>query len=129
MFFVFFVFCGYKDFLYQYQLFSSSFFFKNFLVAKKLMISAYSRWSSDEVQPGHEVLFSRKRSGIDYSLLMVNNVHVKRLPFCKHPGLILDSKLDLNEHINTVLSKFNKVNSSALKVSIYFTAAFPFIDI
>ena len=40
---------------------------------------------------------------------MVNNVLSKRLLFCKHPGLILDSKLNLNELINTVLSKFDKV--------------------
>ena len=30
---------------------------------------------------------------------MINNVFVKRVPFHKHLGLILDPKFDFNEHI------------------------------
>ena len=40
---------------------------------------------------------------------MINNVSVKHVPFHKHLGLILDSKLDFNEHINNVLSKVNEI--------------------
>ena len=40
---------------------------------------------------------------------MINKVPVKRCPFHKHLELISDSKLDFNEHINTVLSKVNKM--------------------
>ena len=36
---------------------------------------------------------------------------MKHVPFHKHLGLILDSKLDFNEHVNTVLSKVNKMTS------------------
>ena len=42
-------------------------------------------------------------------MLIINDIPVKRVPFHKHLGLILDSKLDFNEHINTVLSKVNKM--------------------
>ena len=41
---------------------------------------------------------------------MINNVPVKRVPFYNVLGLILESKLYFNEHINTVLSKvFNEL--------------------
>ena len=40
---------------------------------------------------------------------MINNVPVKRVPFHKHLGLKLDSKLDFNEHINIVLSEVYKM--------------------
>ena len=63
----------------------------------------------DYAKPTHEVVFSRKRSETHHPLLMINNVPVKRVPFHKHLGLILDSKLDFNEHINTVLSKVNEM--------------------
>ena len=40
---------------------------------------------------------------------MINNVPVKRDPSHKRLGLILDSELDINEHIKTVLSKVSKM--------------------
>ena len=60
-------------------------------------------------KPAHKVLFSRKRSEIHHPTLIINNVPVKRVPFHKHLGLILASKLDFNEHINTVLFKINRI--------------------
>ena len=66
-------------------------------------------FNPDYTKPAHEVVFSRKRIETHHPLLMINNVPVKRVPFHKHLGLILDSKLDFNEHINTVLSKVNKM--------------------
>ena len=40
---------------------------------------------------------------------MINNASVEHVPFHKHLGLILDSKLNFNERINNVLSKVNKM--------------------
>ena len=40
---------------------------------------------------------------------MMNNVPVKRDPFHKHLGQILDSKLNFNENIDTMLSTVNKM--------------------
>ena len=40
---------------------------------------------------------------------MINNVPVKRVPFHKYLGLVLDSKLDFNESIHTMLFKVNKM--------------------
>ena len=66
-------------------------------------------FNPDSTKPAHEVIFSRKRIESHYPLLMISNVPVKRVLFHKHLGLILDSKLDFNEHNNTVLSKVNKM--------------------
>ena len=66
-------------------------------------------FNPDSTKPAHEVIFSRKRIESHHPLFMISNVPVKRVPFHKHLGLILDSKLDFNEHINTVLSKVNKM--------------------
>ena len=66
-------------------------------------------FNPDYTKRAHEVVFSCKRIETHHPLLMINNVPVKRVPFHKHLGLILDSKLDFNEHINTVLSKVNKI--------------------
>ena len=62
-----------------------------------------------ENQPAYEVVFSCKRTDAHHSLLMINNVLVKHVPIHKHLVLILASKLDFNEHINTVLFKVNKM--------------------
>ena len=39
---------------------------------------------------------------------MINNLPVKRVPFHEHLGVIVDSKLDFNKHINTMLPSVNK---------------------
>ena len=60
-----------------------------------------------ENQPAYEVVFSCKRTKAHHSLLMINNE--KHVSIHKHLVLILVSKLDFNEHINTVLFKVNKM--------------------
>ena len=63
----------------------------------------------DYTKPAYEFVFSCKRNETHHPLLLINNVPVKHVPFHRHLGLILDSTLDFNEHINTVLSKVNKM--------------------
>ena len=63
----------------------------------------------DYTKPTYEVAFSHRRIETHHHLLMINNVPVKRVPFHKHLGLILDSKRDFDEHINTVLSTVNEM--------------------
>ena len=60
-------------------------------------------------KPADEVVFSRKRIETHLLLLMINDVPAESVPFHKLLGLILDSKLDFNKHINTVLSIVNKM--------------------
>ena len=57
-------------------------------------------FNPDLTKPAHEVVFSHKRNETHHHLLLLlNSVPFKRVPFHKHLGLILDSKLDFNEHI------------------------------
>ena len=63
-----------------------------------------------------EVVFNCKRIETHHPFLMINNVPVKHVPFHKYHELILDSKLDFNEHINTVLSKVHKMVALLRKV-------------
>ena len=56
----------------------------------------------DYTKLAHGVVYSHKRSETHHPLLMINNVPVKRVPFHKHFGLILDSKLDFTEHVNSM---------------------------
>ena len=63
----------------------------------------------DYTKPADEVVFSHKRIETHLLLLMINDVPAERVPFHKLLGLILDSKLDFNKHINTMLSIVNKM--------------------
>ena len=38
----------------------------------------------------------------------MNNIQVKKVPYQKHLGILLDSKLDFKEHVDTAISKVNK---------------------
>lgn len=51
-------------------------------------------FNPDLTKPAHKVALSRQICETRHSLLIVNNVPVKRVPFHKHLGLTLDSKLD-----------------------------------
>ena len=66
-------------------------------------------FNPNHTKPDHEVVFSRKRSETHHPLLMINNVSFKAVPFHKHIGLILDSKLNFSEHVIIALSKVNKM--------------------
>ena len=49
-----------------------------------------------------EVCFSQKYKKVNYSSLFFNDDKVQSVPSQKHLGLILDSKLDFNEHIKSI---------------------------
>ena len=56
-----------------------------------------------------EVLFSQKRDKENYPSLTFNGDKVQSVPCQKHLGLILDSKLDFNEHINLTIRSVNVI--------------------
>ena len=55
-----------------------------------------------------EVSFSQKRNNVLYPPLQFNNNDVQSANSQKHLGLVLDSKLDFNEHVNNEINKCNK---------------------
>ena len=56
-----------------------------------------------------EICFSHKRDNENYPSLVFRATKVQLANSQKHLGLILDSKLDFNEHIDNKISKWNKI--------------------
>ena len=64
-----------------------------------------------------EVYFSQKRDKENYPSLTFNGDKVQPVPRQKHLGLVLESKLDFNEHINNKISKCTKIIGVMKKLS------------
>ena len=56
-----------------------------------------------------EICFSYKHNKENYPLLVLNNTKVQIANSQKHLGLILDSKLDFNEHVDNKTNKCNQI--------------------
>ena len=69
----------------------------------------------DSTKPAHEVVFSRRKN-IHYPPILFNNLPVKRVQSHRHLGLTLDSKLNFNEHISSILSIVNKLTAVLRKL-------------
>ena len=92
----------------------------------------------DHVKQVIEVCFSHKRGKVAYPPLQFNNNNVQSANSQKHLGLVLDSKLDFNEHVNNKINKCNKSIGIMKKLSltlsrnsfftIYKTFVRPFLD-
>ena len=65
-------------------------------------------FNPDVNKQAQEVLFSRKTEKINHPDLIFNNSVVQRTSQQKYLGLILDKKLNFNQHIKDKLSKANK---------------------
>ena len=52
-----------------------------------------------------EVIFSRKVNKTDHPLLYFNQDLVKSSSIHKHPGMVLDTKLDFSLHLKNVPNK------------------------
>ena len=65
-----------------------------------------------------EVCFSNKRDKENYQPLQFNSTDVQIADSQKHLGLILDSKLNFNEHIESKITKCNKIIGLMKKLSL-----------
>ena len=65
-----------------------------------------------------QVCFSHKRDKLVYPPLQFNNNDVQSANSQKHLGLVLDSKLDFNEHVNNKINKCNKSIGIMKKLSL-----------
>ena len=65
-------------------------------------------FNPDQSKPAQEVIFSRKLKTVPHPSITFNNNPLSLCPAQKHLGLVLDSELTFNEHINHILSKVNK---------------------
>ena len=62
-------------------------------------------FNPDPSKQAQKVIFSRKLKKVSHLSLVFNNTNVSQCKSLKHLGIILDSKLTLEEHYKAVLSK------------------------
>ena len=67
-----------------------------------------------------EVCFSNKRNKVNCSFLHFNSTNVQVAASQKHLGLVLDTKLNSNEHIESKITKCNKIIALMKKHSQFF---------
>ena len=65
-------------------------------------------FNPDRTKQAQEVIFSRKTKKLPHPPLVFNNTNVTQSIYQKHLGIILDSKLTFENHINMVATKINK---------------------
>ena len=66
-------------------------------------------FNPDPSKQAIEICFSHKRDNVSYPSLVFNDNKVQLANSQKHLGLILDSKLDFNEHVDNKINKCNKI--------------------
>ena len=77
-------------------------------------------FNPDHNKQAVEILFSKKRHEKDnYPPLNFNDNKVETAISQKHLGLVLDSKLDFNEHISNKINKCNKIKGIMKKLSLF----------
>ena len=75
-------------------------------------------FNPDRNKQAIEVCFSNKRDKENYQPLQFNSTDVQIDDSQKHLGLILDSKLNFNEHIESKITKCNKIIGLMKKFSL-----------
>ena len=75
-------------------------------------------FNPDPSKQAIEICFSHKRDNVSYPSLVFNDNKVQLANSQKHLGLILDSKLDFNEHIDNKINKCNKVIGIMKRLSL-----------
>ena len=73
-------------------------------------------FNPDPLKQAIEVLFSRKRTVVNHPDLIFNGNKLTRSNSQKHLGMILDEKLNFNEHISVKLSQARKLVGSLRKL-------------
>ena len=65
-------------------------------------------FNPDPSKQTQKVIFSHKIQKTFHPSIYFNNKSVKQVPSQKHLGLILDSKLNFQEHLQNIMNKVNK---------------------
>ena len=76
-------------------------------------------FNPDSNKQAVEILFSKKHEKDNYPPLNFNGDNVPKAISQKHLGLVLDSKLDFNEHMSNKINKCNKIIGSMKKLSLF----------
>ena len=65
-------------------------------------------FNPDPSKPIQGVLFSRKKKLHSHPSISLNNILVERASYVKHLDILLYEKLNLKQHIDSVILKLNK---------------------
>ena len=104
------------------------FFFANLLLIKHakvfrlhnvlVLTVTFKNFNPDPTKQAAEVCFSHKRDNVPHKRLAFNNNKIQSAPAQKHLGLILDSKLDFNQHIDDKINKCDKIIGTMKRLSV-----------
>ena len=76
-------------------------------------------FNPDALKQAQEVIFSRKNTKPNHPILQFNQTAVNRTVSQKHLGVILDEKLNFNQHLKVVMDKTTKGISILRKLRYY----------
>ena len=95
-------------------------------------------FNPDPTKQAQEVIFSRKTKKLPHPPLVFNKTNVTQSIYQKHLGIILDSKLTFENHVNMVTTKINKtigllrklknLSSRTVLIKIYKAFVRPHLD-
>ena len=66
------------------------------------------RFNPDPLKQAQEVIFSRKITKTNHPALIFNDIPVHQVALQKHLRMLLDCKLNFEEHIKSIVNKINK---------------------
>ena len=74
----------------------------------------------DPNKQANEVIFSRKcdSANVFHPLIKLNNNSIPKCPSQKHLGIVLDSKLNFNSHVDDKIKKCNKLIGLIRRLSV-----------
>ena len=75
---------------------------------KKLAFQWEMSFNPDPSKQAQEIIFSHKIQNTCHPSIYFNNKAVKQVLSQKHLGMIIDTKLNFQEHLKNILNKFNK---------------------
>ena len=69
------------------------------------------QFNPDPTKQANEVIFSRKTSSnnLSHPPIKFNKIDISKSPHQKHLGIVLDSKLSLNAHVDQKIKKCNRI--------------------
>ena len=65
-------------------------------------------FNPDPLKQAQEVIFSRKITKSNHPTLIFNDNPVRQVALQKHLRMLLDCKLNFEEHLKTIVNKINK---------------------
>ena len=77
------------------------------------------QFNPDPNKQANEVIFSKKLNGISYPPVKFNNNDIAKCSDQKHLGIVLDSMLNFESHVNQKIKKCNKLIGVIRRLSVH----------